>query len=88
VLLPALQVLHALSFGATHLGTMAYLAKAAPEGSRAAAQGDVSTANGIAMAGATVLAGWLYQNYGGAAYGAMAAMAVIGGGFALVARRL
>ena len=88
MLLPALQVLHALSFGATHLGTMAYLAKAAPEGSRAAAQGDVSTANGIAMAGATVLAGWLYQSYGGAAYGAMAAICAAGGLFALVARRL
>ena len=86
-LLPALQVLHALSFGATHLGTMAYLATAAPEGSRAAAQGDVSTANGIAMAGATVLAGWLYQSYGGAAYGAMAAICAAGGLFALVARR-
>jgi PPP family 3-phenylpropionic acid transporter len=86
VCLPALQVLHALSFGATHLGTMAYLARAAPEGSRAAAQGDVAAASGIAMAGATALAGFLYQRYGAAAYGAMAVMAAAGGAAALVAR--
>jgi MFS transporter, PPP family, 3-phenylpropionic acid transporter len=83
VLLPALQLLHALSFGATHLGTMAYLAGAAGEGSRAAAQGDVAAASGIAIALATALAGWLYQSYGGAAYGAMAAMAIVGGACAL-----
>ena len=87
VLLPALQILHALSFGATHLGTMAYLAKAAPEESRAAAQGDVATASGIAMALATALAGALYQSYGGAAYAAMAGLAVLGGACALLAAR-
>ncbi len=86
-MLPALQVLHALSFGATHLGTMAYLAKAAPEGSRAAAQGDVATASGLAMAFATALSGALYQRYGGGAYAAMAVMAAMGGLFALIARR-
>jgi MFS transporter, PPP family, 3-phenylpropionic acid transporter len=86
--LPALQILHALSFGATHLGTMAYLAQAAPEGSRAAAQGDVATASGIAMALATALAGALYQRYGGAAYAAMAVLALAGGACALSARRL
>lgn len=87
VLLPALQVLHALSFGATHLGTMAYLAGAAPEGRRAAAQGDVAAASGIAIALATALSGWLYQRYGGGAYAAMAAMAVVGGACAIIAAR-
>jgi len=87
-LLPALQVLHALSFGATHLGTMAYLSRAAPEGSRAAAQGDVATASGVAMAAAIALAGALYLSYGSAAYAAMAVMAVVGGMLALVAGRL
>ena len=85
--LPALQVLHALSFGATHLGTMAYLTGAAPEGRRAAAQGDVAVASGVAMAFATALAGWLYQRYGGAAYGAMAALAALGGACALTVKR-
>jgi len=88
LLLLLLQVLHALSFGATHLGTMAYLARAAPEGSRAAAQGDVATASSIAMAAATALSGALYQRYGDVAYAAMAVMALAGGALALVARRL
>jgi PPP family 3-phenylpropionic acid transporter len=87
LLLPALQVLHALSFGATHLGTMAYLAASAPEGRRAAAQGDVAAASGIAMALATALSGALYQRYGGGAYAAMAVMAALGAACALVAAR-
>ena len=86
--LPALQVLHALSFGATHLGTMAFLSRAAPERSRAAAQGDVATASGLAMAAAMALSGALYQRYGAAAYGAMAVLAAAGGVLALVAARL
>jgi PPP family 3-phenylpropionic acid transporter len=85
--LPGLQVLHAASFGATHLGTMAYLAKAAPEGGRAAAQGDVAAAGGIAMALATALAGALFGRYGDAAYAAMALLALAGGACALMARR-
>lgn len=88
MVLPALQILHALSFGAAHLGTMAYLSHAAPEGSRAAAQGDVATATGIAIALATALAGFLYQSYGGLAYAAMAGLAAMGGICAIIARRL
>lgn len=85
--LPLLQVLHAVSFGATHLGTMAYLARAVSEGGRAAAQGDVAAASGIAMAVATALAGMLFQRYGDAAYVAMAALALAGGVCAVIARR-
>jgi MFS transporter, PPP family, 3-phenylpropionic acid transporter len=83
LVLPLLQILHALSFGAAHLGTMAYLARTAGEGRRAAAQGDVATASGIAMAAATALSGALYQSYGGLAYAAMAALAAAGGLLAL-----
>jgi PPP family 3-phenylpropionic acid transporter len=88
ILLPVLQILHALSFGATHLGTMGFLGRAAPEGSRAAAQGDVATASGLAMAGAMALSGALYQRYGAAAYAAMAVMAAAGGLLALIAARV
>ena len=87
VLLAPLQLLHALSFGATHLGTMQYLSQSAPEGSRAAAQGDIATANSLMMAAASVLAGVLYGASGSFAYGAMAALAAAGGGFALLAAR-
>ena len=87
-LLAPLQLLHALSFGATHLGTMAYLSQSAPEGSRAAAQGDIATANSLAMAAASALAGVLYGTGGSLAYGAMAALAVFGFIFSALATRL
>ena len=86
-LLFLLQLLHALSFGATHLGTMMFLSQNAPEQSRAAAQGDVSTASSLAMAAASALAGVLYGASGAAAYAAMAALAAAGGGFVLLAAR-
>ena len=88
LLLLPLQLLHALSFGATHLGTMMFLSQNAPEGNRAAAQGDVSTASSLAMAAASALAGVLYGASGAAAYAAMAALAAAGGGFVLLAARL
>jgi PPP family 3-phenylpropionic acid transporter len=88
LLLLLLQLLHALSFGATHLGTIMFLSQNAPEQSRAAAQGDVSTASSLAMAAASALAGVLYGASGAAAYAAMAALAAAGGGFALLAARL
>ncbi len=87
-LLPALQVLHALSFGASHLGAMAFLARAVPRGLAASAQGTVSTLSGIVMAAATGLSGLLYAASGSLAYLAMAAMALAGLGCALLARRL
>jgi len=85
--LAPLQLLHALSFGATHLGTMAYLGQAAPESSRAAAQGDIAMANSLTMAVASALAGMLYGAGGSYAYAAMAALAAAGGGFAFAASR-
>jgi MFS transporter, PPP family, 3-phenylpropionic acid transporter len=88
IALPALQLLHALSFGATHLGLMQFLAKAAPEGGRAAAQGDLATAQGIAMALATMTAGALYGTGANLAYVAMAVLAGVGFCCALVAGRL
>jgi MFS transporter, PPP family, 3-phenylpropionic acid transporter len=87
-LLFPLQLLHALSFGATHLGTMAFLSQSAPEQSRAAAQGDIATANSLMMAAASALAGFLYGTSAGLAYGAMAVLAAAGGGFAFLAARL
>ena len=88
LLLPALQLLHGLSFGATHLGTMAYLARVAPEGGRATAQGDVATIMGLGGASALWLSGLLYGRYGAAAYVAMAAIALAGGLALLLAARL
>ncbi len=88
LLLFPLQLLHALSFGATHLGTMMFLSRNAPERNRAAAQGDVATANSLMMAAASAFAGVLYGAGGATAYAAMAALCVAGGGFAFLAARI
>jgi PPP family 3-phenylpropionic acid transporter len=87
VVLPAVQCLHALSFGATHLGTLAFVAKVAPPGLGTTVQGYILVALGLAMAVAMALAGALYGRYGGLAYGAMAIAALAGGLCALAARR-
>jgi PPP family 3-phenylpropionic acid transporter len=81
------QCLHALSFGATHLGSLAYVARAAPAGLGATAQGYLSVALGLTIAGATSAAGLLYAEFGAAAYGAMALIAGAGGLCALMAQQ-
>ena len=78
-LLPVLQCLHALSFGATHLGTLAFVARRAAVEIGATAQGFMAVGHGLAMAGAMGIAGLLYARYGAGAYGAMALMAAAGG---------
>jgi PPP family 3-phenylpropionic acid transporter len=85
--LAVLQCLHGLSFGATHLGAVQYLARAAPEGLGATAQGYLAIALGVVMAGFMALSGSLYGAYGSRAYIAMAIAAALGGAFALVAQR-
>ena len=86
--LPALQCLHGLSFGATHLGALGFVARAAPVGLGATAQGYLAVALGLAMAAAMGVSGVLYERYGAAAYGAMALVACAGGLCALAAHRL
>ena len=87
ILLPVLQCLHALSFGATHLGALAFVVRMAPPGLGATAQGYFAVAHGVTMAVAAALAGVLYGHLGSGAYAAMAALATAGGLCALVARR-
>lgn len=88
VLLPLLQLLHALSFGATHLGSMQLLAHLAPARQFATAQGDFATLLALVMAGGMALSGLLYADLGDRAYAAMALAAALGGVFVLLARRL
>jgi len=87
VALPVLQSLHGLSFGATHLGALGFVVRAAPRGEGASAQGYLAVALGLTMAGAMAASGVLYDRYGGSAYGAMAVMACIGGMSAFFAWR-
>ena len=80
-LLPAfaLQPLHALTFGATHLGAMNFLSRTVPPGAAASAQAlyagaSAGIGSGIVMLGS----GALYAGYGGRAYLFMAALSALG----------
>jgi PPP family 3-phenylpropionic acid transporter len=86
-MLPALQLLHAASFAATHLGVMGFMAQAVPRELAATAQGFVATWSGIVTAAATALSGLVYAASGSLAYLVMAAMATIGLASALYAGR-
>src|SRR5690242_4658065 len=85
--LAGLQLLHALSFGATHLGTLTMLVRAAPPARAASAQGYLAVALGLAMAAATAASGVLYETFGGRGYAAMSLMAIAGGACGFVAHR-
>lgn len=85
-LLPALQCLHGLSFGATHLGALGFIARAAPAALGATAQGYLAVAQGLVMAVAMGVSGLLYARWGSLAYGAMALVAAAGGLLAFAAK--
>jgi PPP family 3-phenylpropionic acid transporter len=86
-ILALLQCLHSLSFGATHIGTVQFLARAAPDRLGATAQGALAIILGAVMAVFMGLAGRLYGAYGGRAYAAMALAGFAGGLLAMVADR-
>ena len=88
LLLPLLQCLHGLSFGATHLGAVQFFARAAPDRLAATAQGYLSVVTGAGMAIFMGFSGLLYGAYGSRAYAAMALAALTGGILALTAHRL
>jgi PPP family 3-phenylpropionic acid transporter len=85
ILLPVLQCLHALSFTSTHFGAMQFLARVAPPGLGATAQGDFAAAQAVVFSVAMGFSGSLFHAYGDLAYAAMAAMALVGFAVAVVA---
>jgi PPP family 3-phenylpropionic acid transporter len=85
--LPFLQCLHGLSFGATHLGAIGFVARAAPAGRAATAQGSLAVVLGGTMALSMGLSGMLYEAFADRAYAGMALMAAAGGVFAVIAWR-
>ena len=88
VALFAVQGLHALTFGAAHLGAMAFVARAAPAGFTATVQSLYNAIGmGAASALAIMLAGPLYAAVGGDAFYLMSALSLAGGAAALVLRR-
>ncbi len=86
-MLPLLQCLHGLSFGATHLGAVGFVSRIAPIGRAATAQGSLAVVLGGIMAISMGVSGVLYEAFGTRAYAAMALMAAMGGVLAAVAWR-
>lgn len=75
----ALQLLHALSFGATHLGAVHFISKAVPGRGAGTAQALYATVgNGLALAGSTYLAGQFYPVLAGGTYLLMGGLAIAG----------
>jgi PPP family 3-phenylpropionic acid transporter len=83
-----LQAMHSLSFGATHLGTMAALAAFAPPHARGRAQGIYGSLAALVMALSTVASGMIYREAGALVFAAMAPLGVIGFVLTLLAVRL
>jgi MFS transporter, PPP family, 3-phenylpropionic acid transporter len=81
------QLLHALSFGATHLGIMGLLARLVPGRIMPNAQGYVATATGIVMASTGVVCGFVFTSLGQSLYYGMTAMALAGTIVVFAARR-
>jgi PPP family 3-phenylpropionic acid transporter len=80
VLLVPMQLLHALSFAAAHLGAMLYLARQAPAGLSATAQGLYAALPlGIGSGLVYAATGLLFEHWGGnSAFLAMAGLAGLG----------
>jgi PPP family 3-phenylpropionic acid transporter len=75
----ALNLLHALTFGATHLGAMNYLSRTVPPDAAASAQALYSGASSGIGSGLVMLgAGALYAEFGGRAYLFMTALSALG----------
>ncbi len=87
LLLP-LQVLHGLTYGATHIGAVHWMSERIPQAQAGTAQAIyAAVTHGIAMGAATIAAGWLYAGWQGGAYLAMAAVSGVGLIAALVLHR-
>lgn len=76
--LAVLQLLHAFTFGATHLGAVHFISETVPRRYAATAQGlYAAAASGAALGAVTLASGPLYRSFGGAGYGAMALLACL-----------
>lgn len=79
LLLAPLQCLHGLSFGATHLGAMHFIARQIAPALSGRAQSLYAAIGGGVMIGlATIASGWLYARFDGWGFLAMAALAAAG----------
>ena len=74
-----IQLLHAASFGAMHLGAMRFIVRALPESHAVAGQSLYSgISNGVALGVGFLVAGWLYGAYAEAAFYSGTGFALLG----------
>lgn len=85
--LMAIQLLHALTYGVTLLGTMALLVRLVPGHAMTQAQGYLTALTGFVTSSASVVSGLLYATGGASIYCVAAAMAALGGMIVWFARR-
>jgi PPP family 3-phenylpropionic acid transporter len=77
VLVP-LQLLHGVTYGATHIGAMHFIHDAIPRDKSGSAQALYATVSaGVAMGFTTLVAGYVYSSSGALSYLAMAAIAAV-----------
>jgi PPP family 3-phenylpropionic acid transporter len=77
VLVP-LQLLHGVTYGASHIGAMHFIHDAVPHDKSASAQALYATVSaGVAMGVATLIAGYIYSWGGALSYVAMAGIAAV-----------
>lgn len=77
-LLMPLQLLHGVTYGASHIGAMHFIHDAVPRDRAGSAQALYATVSaGVAMGVATLIAGYVYADAGPLAYVAMAAVAAV-----------
>jgi PPP family 3-phenylpropionic acid transporter len=78
VVLVPLQLLHGITYGATHIGAMHFIHDAVPHEKSGSAQALYATVSaGIAMGLTTLIAGYVYACAGALSYIAMAAIAAV-----------
>jgi PPP family 3-phenylpropionic acid transporter len=83
-----LQLLHALSYGASHLGAMHFMARAVPDSASGTAQALYATfAAGVVMGAVTLASGPLYASSEALVYLLPAALAAAGLGALVIVRR-
>ncbi|NKB49163.1 MAG: 3-phenylpropionate MFS transporter [Alphaproteobacteria bacterium] len=82
--LAIVQVLHGVTFGAVHLAAMHFVARNAPPGLSATAQGIYASMTGLAMGLAMIGAGRIFAAFDGKAFFAMAVISAIGTVMALL----
>jgi PPP family 3-phenylpropionic acid transporter len=77
-LLIPLQLLHGATYGATHIGAIHFIHEKVPRSQQGSAQSLYATMSaGLALGGATLVAGWIYAYAGSLAYLGMVAISAV-----------